>query len=324
MQLNTTYLNQTPNKTPRNTTTFKPEFVIMHETAGYGSLQWNLKPSVRSSYNYLISRNGTIYHYVDEKKYIAWHAGVRSEARGYEEGEINIYAIGCELEGPNDGLPITVAQWKSMIELMHHFRDTYGIPIHKDYYLAHKDVAPGYKSDPKGYSVPVAIERANPAPTLPTDLTVLGVRPSCTYTQFEASLERHKAQLSKTEIDRVWQFCYWLEVDPCFIIALWKAESGSPLGNSPLQQQTNCPINIKTFVWPGRDSVTHNGAEWEQWQSQQLGLYRSILHLKQVHGAHGRTTLKQIIPVHAPASDNNNPENIIKSIIEDMTWISTH
>jgi len=54
MQFDTSYLNKTPNKTARNTTSFKPEFVILHETAGYGSLEWNLRPEVRSSYNYLI------------------------------------------------------------------------------------------------------------------------------------------------------------------------------------------------------------------------------------------------------------------------------
>ena len=153
MQFNTTYLNRTPNKTPRNTTNFMPEFVIMHETAGYGSLEWNLRPEVRSSYNYLITRDGTVYHYVDERRYVAWHAGVASAARGYTGGMLNIYALGIELEGPNDGTPITTKQTKSMIELLTYFRDQYGIPLTRDYYFGHKDVAPTHKIDPMGYSV---------------------------------------------------------------------------------------------------------------------------------------------------------------------------
>lgn len=153
MQFDTSYLNKTPNKTARNTTSFKPEFVILHETAGYGSLEWNLRPEVRSSYNYLIARDGKTYHYVNEKAYIAWHAGVRSWARGYSGGEINVHSIGVEVEGPNDGTPITTAQTKSLVELIRYFRDTYAIPINRDYFFAHSTVAPGYKDDPRGYSV---------------------------------------------------------------------------------------------------------------------------------------------------------------------------
>ena len=164
MQFNTRYLNLTPNKTPRNTKTFKPEFVVMHETAGYGSLQWNLRPDVRSSYNYLISRDGTVYHYVDEKAFIAWHAGVNSIARGYAGGQINVFGIGVELEGPNDSTPITTAQTKAMLELINYFRDTYGIPISREFYFAHKDIAPGYKTDPMGYSVEHTIKLLSDAP----------------------------------------------------------------------------------------------------------------------------------------------------------------
>ncbi|MBA3469777.1 MAG: N-acetylmuramoyl-L-alanine amidase [Herpetosiphonaceae bacterium] len=168
MQFNTSYLNLTPNKTARSTRAFKPEFVVMHETAGYGSLQWNLKPEVRSSYNYLISRTGTVYHYVDEKAFIAWHAGISSAARGYTGGQLNVYAIGVELEGPNDSTPITTAQTKAMVELLRFFRETYGIPLTRQYYFAHKDVAPSHKSDPRGYSVEYTlkiISDSEPAPT---------------------------------------------------------------------------------------------------------------------------------------------------------------
>lgn len=167
MQFNKSYLNLTPNKTARSTRNFKPEFVVMHETAGYGSLQWNLRADVRSSYNYLISRSGTVFHYVDERAYIAWHAGIGSAARGYSGGQVNVFAIGVELEGPNDGTPITTAQTKSMIDLLRYFGDTYGIPLTRQYYFAHKDVAPGYKSDPTGYSVEFTLKiiaETEPAP----------------------------------------------------------------------------------------------------------------------------------------------------------------
>lgn len=172
MKFNDTYLNRTPNKTARNTKNFKPEFVVMHETAGYGSLDWNLRPDVRSSYNYLISRSGVVYHYIDEKAYIAWHAGVNSAARGYTGGQLNVYALGVELEGPNDGTPITTAQTKAMVELLRFFNTTYAIPLTREYFVGHKDVAPGYKSDPKGYSVEYTLKiitEAAPAPDVRPD-----------------------------------------------------------------------------------------------------------------------------------------------------------
>ena len=172
MEFNTSYLNRTPNKTARNSTRFVPEFVVMHETAGYGSLEWNLRPDVRASFNYLITRNGVIYHYVDEQAFIAWHAGIRSYARGYSGGQINVYSIGVELEGPNDGTPITTAQTQSMVALLRYFREKYGIPLTRQFYFAHKDVAPGYKDDPRGYSVEYTLKLiadSEPAPSVRRD-----------------------------------------------------------------------------------------------------------------------------------------------------------
>ena len=173
MQFNTSYLNRTPNKTPRNTRNFKPEFVVMHETAGYGSLNWCLRREVAASFNYLITRSGAIYHYVDERTNIAWHAGIRSFARGYAGSQINVQSIGVELEGPNDGTPITTAQTKSMVELLRYFRTEYAIPLTRQYYFGHKDVAPGYKTDPQGYSVEYTLKiiaDTEPAPTRPNTL----------------------------------------------------------------------------------------------------------------------------------------------------------
>ncbi len=185
MEFNNSYLNRTPNKTPRNTNSFVPEFVVLHETAGYGSLDWNLRPEVRSSYNYLISRNGTIYHYVDEQSYVAWHAGVNSSARGYTGGQLNTYAIGVEVEGPNDGTPITTAQTKSLVALLKYFNEQYGIPLTRDYFFGHSDVAPGYKSDPRGYSVEYTLKILSDS----SDAT--NVRPDTLYAALRNEVYKH-------------------------------------------------------------------------------------------------------------------------------------
>jgi hypothetical protein len=168
MQFNTSYLNKTPSKTARTATSFKPEFVVMHETAGYGTLEWNLRPEVRASFNYLIVRNGFIYHYVNEREYIAWHAGINTRwkinSRLYEGSEHNTYAIGVELEGPNDGTPITGAQRDSTIKLMQYFNQAYKIPLQAVYFPEHYQVVaavnPTYKSDAKGYNASLLVELA--------------------------------------------------------------------------------------------------------------------------------------------------------------------
>ena len=164
MEFKTTYLNRSPSKTLRGLTGFRPEFVVMHETGGYGSLAWCLRPEVRASFNYLITRAGTIHHYIDERKYIAWHAGIQSRwtltGRIYIGGEINVCAIGVEIEGPNDGTPITKVQTTRAAHLMVHFHDVYGIPIDTPYFPEHKDVAPGYKSDGQGFDVRLILKDA--------------------------------------------------------------------------------------------------------------------------------------------------------------------
>lgn len=156
------------------------------------------------------------------------------------------------------------------------------------------------------------------------DRSVIGVAPSITLTTFVAALKDHHAPLSSTEMGRVYDLCRWVEIDPNFFLHLWMVESGSPLGGSVLQQQTHCPINIKTFRWDGRDSVAYNGSEWATYESFQLGSFESLIHLKQVHGADGRHTVRSIVPVHAPRRDGNDPERIISAILEGMRWTETN
>ena len=50
----------------------------------------------------------------------------------------------------------------------------------------------------------------------------------------------------------------------------------------------------------------------------------AVLHLKNVHGAAGRHTVGQIIPVHAPASDGNDPAAFIRSVLDDMRYMREH
>lgn len=154
------------------------------------------------------------------------------------------------------------------------------------------------------------------------DPRVIGTSPSITPGQFTGALTRHRAPLSPDEMDRIYRFCLWLDVDPAFLVALWKHEGGSPLGSSPLQQQTHQPINIRAAVDEWRPIVAYGGGRWLWAESFQLGCYAAVLHLKNVHGASGRQTVRQIIPAHAPASDGNDPERFIASVLEDMRYMA--
>jgi hypothetical protein len=329
MNLNTSYLNKTLNKTKRLTTDFKPEFVVAHETAGSGTLDWNLKPSVKASFNYLILRSGEIYHYVNERTHFAWHGGIGPQHKPYSGLsrikigntlyvgiQINIYGIGVELEGPNDGTPITTAQALAFIELLEYFNVTYGIPLTPEYIVEHKAIAPVYKTDPRGYSVSAILSQRTPDPQ------VIGVPSSITQAQFMNSLGRHRVDLTPIEQSRLFIMLGWYEIDPAFFIALWHAED-TTFGHGILQSQSHMPLNIKAADDEWRPTVLYNDDTWLKAETLQIGAMMSILHLKNVHGAVGRLTVKQIIESHAPRSENDT-DQIIKNVLGDMQYIRSH
>jgi len=184
IQLNTSYLNRTPNKEQRANGGYRPIACLWHETAGLGSLDYCLQPTIRASFNYLIDRNGAIYHYVDERSYIAWGGGIgpsgtvngisynglsywRVEGTTYRGSSLNSAFIHIELEGPNDGTPITGQQTESAIILMLYCAARYNIPLDAVRHPEHAQVAPTYKTDALGYSAEtirqLAIIRATPA-----------------------------------------------------------------------------------------------------------------------------------------------------------------
>lgn len=329
MNLNPSYLNKTPNK-HQHTEPAHLVGIVLHETAGFGTLEWNLKPDVKASFNYLILQNGAIYHYVDETQFVAWHAGIRSawtiNGVRYVGAEFNEYFVGIEVEGANDGTPITTAQRDSLIALLQHLNQTYGIPLDVEHCPEHSHIAPGYKTDAKGFSNAVILELATKTinrDVLP-DLTVIGGNPMITLAQFIGSLQRHNAPLSVIEMERVYRLAMWLQVEPAFLIALWKHEGGSPLGSSELQRQTFNPLNIKAPATEWRKIVQSNGSMFYWYESFQIGLMQAVLHLKVQYGAQGLTTVREILPVFAPSSDGNNVEAYIRSVLEDMNYIREH
>lgn len=173
MKFNLTYNNQTVNKAPLPNET-RWLGVCWHETASpnpenpHGTLQYNLMKDssgqYRGSYHYLISRSGECFQYIDPRLFVSFNAGVRSSVflRGktYRGGELNYVLIGVELDGKNDGAPATSLQIEAAARLMVYLRDEFGVPLDRGVQVSHRDVAPGYKTDPRGYSVDVILDRA--------------------------------------------------------------------------------------------------------------------------------------------------------------------
>lgn len=125
----------------------KPNFVIIHHTA-QNSCDQTLKTftntATQVSAHYVICRNGTIHHMLND--YLrAWHGGV---ARWGNVTDINSSSIGIELD--NNGFePFAPAQIHSLETLLDTLRRKYNIPTAN--FIGHGDIAPGRKVDPSAW-----------------------------------------------------------------------------------------------------------------------------------------------------------------------------
>ncbi len=300
----------------------KPLSIAVHTTNGNKGSSFSaecrfLRDSRAVSCGYVVGKAGQIEQILPDEL-CSWHAG-QTYAPFWNETSIGIechHAIGEQW---------TEAQVAALTWLCQSLITKWGIL--KDHLETHRAIAlpKGRKVDPSGWSdTDFYTWRDRLYQPANEDRSVIGVAPSISLATFVAALKDHQAPLSATEMSRIYDLCRWLDIDPNFFVHLWMAESGSPLGGSVLQQQTHCPINIKTFLWEGRDSVAYNAANWAAYESFQLGAFESLIHLKQVHGAHGRHTVRSIIPVHAPQTDNNDPERMISAILGGMHWTETN
>ncbi|GEP97249.1 N-acetylmuramoyl-L-alanine amidase [Chitinophaga cymbidii] len=122
----------------------KPNFVIIHHTA-QNSCEQTLRTftleRTQVSAHYVICRNGTIHHMLND--YLrAWHGGV---ARWGTMTDINSSSIGIELD--NNGFePFEPAQIRSLVILLDTLKHRYNIPASN--FIGHGDIAPRRKNDP--------------------------------------------------------------------------------------------------------------------------------------------------------------------------------
>ena len=125
--------------------------VVMHATAN-GSLErvidWFNNPNAQVSAHYTIGKDGTIVQHVRDE-FRAWHAG-KSEWKGRKD--LNSWAIGVEMVNWNNGEdPFPEPQYQAGFALVSYLCEKYHID--PDMIVAHYDVSPGRKTDPKGYDM---------------------------------------------------------------------------------------------------------------------------------------------------------------------------
>ena len=124
--------------------------IILHATATTGiesPKEWLCNPESGVSAHYLIGKDGRTIQLVPEND-IAWHAG-ESEFGGHKG--VNAFSIGIELVNANDGKdPYPIPQVERCARLVASICLKHGIACGA--VVGHKDIAPGRKTDPAGFS----------------------------------------------------------------------------------------------------------------------------------------------------------------------------
>lgn len=166
------YLNKTENKDPRKAEE-KYLMHIWHETAtgswppvAANTLKWNLYHKdphtgqlINSSYDALIGYDGTFYRYVDWNAWNSWAEGVsHATVDGvlYTSGgnpQLGRIALSTEIDGMNNGRKASARQIETAALVRIMFEETQGIPIDGGHDFTHQQIAPGRKTDPRGYTL---------------------------------------------------------------------------------------------------------------------------------------------------------------------------
>ncbi len=125
--------------------------IVMHATANgtlQGVINWFNRSDAQVSAHYTIGKDGTIVQHVrDEHR--AWHAG-KSEWQG--RPDLNSWSIGIEMVNWNNGQdPFPEAQHQAAVNLVAYLCSRYHIK--PEFIVAHYDVSPGRKTDPRGYDM---------------------------------------------------------------------------------------------------------------------------------------------------------------------------
>ena len=120
------------------------DLIVLHYTAMASAAEALARlcdPSPEVSAHYLIDRDGTVFHLVDEAMR-AWHAGA-GEWGG--EGDVNSRSIGIELQNTGSE-PFAEPQMAALEGLLSDLLGRHALPPRA--VIAHSDMAPDRKGDP--------------------------------------------------------------------------------------------------------------------------------------------------------------------------------
>ena len=125
--------------------------VIVHATANgtlQGVINWFNNSNAQASAHYTIDKDGTTVQHVQDM-HRAWHAGVSS---WQGRSNLNDWSVGIELVNWNNGEdPFPERQHQANVNLTAQLCRKYN--IRPEFILAHYDVSPGRKTDPRGYDM---------------------------------------------------------------------------------------------------------------------------------------------------------------------------
>lgn len=125
--------------------------MVIHATANstlQGVISWFNNPNAQASAHYTIDKDGTIVQHVQDMNR-AWHAGISS---WQGRPNLNDWSIGVELVNLNNGLdPYPEAQHQANVTLVAYLCSRYNVK--PELIVAHYDVSPGRKTDPRGYDM---------------------------------------------------------------------------------------------------------------------------------------------------------------------------
>jgi hypothetical protein len=304
-----------------------PTRLVLHHTWSPTEAQWRGLASMRAMQAYYAGLGWTAAPHLYAGPDGIWLATPMSRVgihAGTGNGSVaqGWYSIGLEMVGDFDVARPAGAVWANALAVMAGLLQRLSIPP-RQLISFHRDYSP--KSCP-GRAVAkewvwTEVEAALAPPALPTPLPVIGVTPSIARGTFTAVLRDHGAPFAAADAtviaDRLYDLCLWLDIDPAFFLALWLHEQGDPLGGSPVGRATRNPLNLKAYGprWP---SLTIGAVAWNSYSSWQIGCMHAILHLKEIYGAHGLQHVENILPMFAPADDQNNVPAYIASVRRDM------
>jgi N-acetylmuramoyl-L-alanine amidase len=139
-----TLISPSPNFSAR-----KPNYVIIHytEQANCDTSLITLtdgKSNRPVSANYLICKDGTVYHLVNDL-FRAWQAGV---SKWGSITDVNSVSVGIEIDN-NGNESFTHQQIQSLLAILSYLKNSYHIPTTN--FIGHADVAPTRRADPGIY-----------------------------------------------------------------------------------------------------------------------------------------------------------------------------